>query len=72
MGQGRRATARGIGSGSSVLLQALPDDVLEPLQPGLAAGLYMLRGKLVNEKVGETLGIPVMPWQRVLEEVKGS
>ena len=29
--------------------------------PGLAAGLYIYEGRLVNEKVGATLGIPVAP-----------
>lgn len=29
--------------------------------PGLAAGVYMYRGKLVNDEVGATLGIPTAP-----------
>jgi alanine dehydrogenase len=29
--------------------------------PGLAAGVYMYRGRMVNEGAGGTLGIPVTP-----------
>jgi alanine dehydrogenase len=33
------------------------DDYLRG-EPGLRAGVYIFRGKLVQERVGETLGIP--------------
>ena len=34
--------------------------------PGLAAGVYMYKGKLVNERAGKTLGIPAIPLQQLM------
>jgi alanine dehydrogenase len=43
------------------LRDALRDD------PGLAAGVYLYEGRMVNEKVGGTLGIPATPLQKLLD-----
>lgn len=43
------------------LRDALRDD------PGLAAGVYLYEGQMVNEKVGATLAIPATPLQRLLD-----
>ncbi|KPK80276.1 MAG: hypothetical protein AMS25_09555 [Gemmatimonas sp. SM23_52] len=43
------------------LRDALRDD------PGLAAGVYLYEGQMVNEKVGATLGIPATPLQQLLD-----
>lgn len=43
------------------LAQALADD------PGLAAGVYLYQGRMVNEKVGATLGIPNVPLAQLLD-----
>jgi alanine dehydrogenase len=43
------------------LRDALRDD------PGLAAGVYLYEGRMVNEKVGATLGIPATPLQQLLD-----
>ncbi len=43
------------------LAGALQDDV------GLAAGVYLYRGQMVNEKVGATLGIPTVPLGRLID-----
>jgi len=40
--------------------------------PGLAAGVFLYRGKLVNRTVGETLGIEVTPLHSLLEEGPGA
>jgi alanine dehydrogenase len=36
--------------------------------PGLAAGVYLYRGKMVNMRVGESLGIAVTPLRELIEE----
>ncbi len=36
--------------------------------PGLAAGVYLCRGKMVKKVVGETLGFPVTPLASLLEK----
>jgi alanine dehydrogenase len=36
--------------------------------PGLAAGVYLYRGKVVNERLGEILGTPSTPIGQLLEE----
>jgi len=36
--------------------------------PGLAAGVYLYRGKMVNASVGEALGLPVIPLVDLLQE----
>ncbi len=43
------------------LARALADD------PGLAAGVYLYRGRMVNEKVGATLGMPTVPLAEALD-----
>ncbi len=43
------------------LAQALAED------PGLAAGVYLYRGRMVNEKVGATLGIPTVSLTQLLD-----
>jgi alanine dehydrogenase len=35
--------------------------------PGLAAGVYLYRGRMVNEKVGVILGIPATPVTELIE-----
>jgi alanine dehydrogenase len=40
--------------------EALRDD------PGLAAGVYLYKGKMVHQMAGETLGIPVTPLEQLL------
>jgi alanine dehydrogenase len=35
--------------------------------PGLAAGLYLYRGKVVHERLGELLGVPATPLRGLLE-----
>jgi alanine dehydrogenase len=37
--------------------------------PGLADGIYLYRGQLVNELVGETLGFPWKPLGQLMEQV---
>jgi alanine dehydrogenase len=44
------------------LSQALWDN------PGLAEAVYVCRGKLVNEGVGEALGLPAVPLRQVIQE----
>ncbi len=43
------------------LAPALADD------PGLAAGVYLYRGRMVNEKAGATLGLPAVPLAEALD-----
>ncbi len=43
------------------LARALAED------PGLAAGVYLYRGKMVNEKVGATLGVHTVPLAQLLD-----
>ncbi len=43
------------------LAQALADN------SGLAAGVYLYQGRMVNEKVGATLGIPNVPLAKLLD-----
>jgi alanine dehydrogenase len=40
--------------------------------PGLAAGVYLYRGKIVNERIGEILGVPATPIGQLLEGGEGS
>jgi len=40
--------------------------------PGLAAGVYLYRGKIVNERLGEILGIPATPIGQLLGGGAGS
>lgn len=47
---------------NSGLEQALRSD------PGLAAGVYVYRGKMINEKVAETLGLEPVSLERMLRE----
>ena len=35
--------------------------------PGLAAGVYLWRGEMVNEKAGAALGVPVKPLQQLFQ-----
>ncbi len=36
--------------------------------PGFAAGVYMYQGRMVNEKVGATLGIPTVPLAKLIHK----
>jgi alanine dehydrogenase len=70
-----RTASRALAHGALPYVMAIASRGLEQAlrdTPGLAAGLYMLRGKLVNATVGEIHDIPSLPWERALEGGAGS
>jgi alanine dehydrogenase len=59
-----RTASRALANAALPYLQELAGRGVEAslkADPGLASGVYLYQGKMVNERVGETLGIPVTP-----------
>jgi alanine dehydrogenase len=59
-----RTASRALANASLTYIQELAAkgiDAALKADPGLASGVYLYKGKMVNERVGETLGIPVSP-----------
>jgi alanine dehydrogenase len=54
---------------SALAAQGLPAALRA--DPGLAAGVYLYRGELVNEKLAQTLGAAATPLARALEGEAG-
>lgn len=70
-----RTASRAQANASLPYLQALADQgIAQALRadPGLAAGVYLYRGKMVNALVGETLGVEVANLEALLAEDEGS
>jgi alanine dehydrogenase len=57
-----RTASRAMANAAFPYIEALTElelDVALKRDPGLARGVYLHRGRLMNERVGEILGIPV-------------
>lgn len=64
-----RTASRALASAAVPYLTALADKTVDGAlmdDPGLAAGVYMYRGQIVNRSAGETLGLPASDIGRLL------
>jgi len=69
-----RTASRALANAAMPYIEALadagPDEALRA-DPGLAAGVYMYRGSIVNERVGGALRIETTPLARLLSPSAG-
>jgi alanine dehydrogenase len=64
-----RTASRALANASLPYISALADKGVDGAlrdDPGLAAGVYLYKGKMVHQMAGETLGIPVTPLDQLL------
>ena len=66
-----RTASRALANAALPYLVELANEGLEVAlrhDPGLAQGLFLYRGRMVNERAGKRLGIPVVPLASLLDE----
>jgi alanine dehydrogenase len=64
-----RTSSRALANAAIPFVSDLSGNGLESAlraNPGLAAGVYMYRGKMVNDGAGATLGIPATPLHHLI------
>jgi alanine dehydrogenase len=65
-----RTSSRALANAALPYILGLAENGLEKsihADPGLAEGVYMYRGKMVNEEAGETLGVPTTPLHHLMQ-----
>jgi alanine dehydrogenase len=65
-----RTASRALASASVFYIEEIAGKGLDAAlreDPGLAAGVYLWRGTMVNERVGAALGLPAKPLSRLLD-----
>jgi len=70
-----RTASRALASVALPYLMALTDKGLDRAlldDPGLASGVYLYKGRVTHRGVGEALGLPVTPLERLMQAEQGS